>query len=1099
MRKPLRFLALTLAVTALGACLNPIGFNPKLELDINAKIEGDISVISPDATLVIQNHTTTTDITLVEIRDPDLLSLVGRVENKPKAGFEKLFNLRPRTTVDYQIKIKFNSVNPPVNDAFKAARPTWQWEGELTGEISLPKKGLYYLHFGRDKNGQLFFSLNSNEYNDNRDGTDHQDTRTDPDLDQEGSTEGGLDQVTMKQYGLLVVKNLSTVPIDLIRFAHYADPGQINNLEDSQKLYSMSPGPNAKTQRSILLGPNDWHMWSSFTVEGRTYNFPVLPDTRVATVTVGKVSYVYFYKTKTGYGITTQWPPFPNDAADDNTNPNDILNPNDGILRIINDSRKFIEEIKWDGVEIPLPSPIPPGRNAGSVILSAGTKSLAFRVTGSPDFGREFSYTVYAQKINEIIYTDDFETDAPPVGGGLIRIFNNATDSYTTVQTIKITNLNDASAQRTLSFGDFDPPGIIGPNGGFGKVKLTNSTELPITRNAQYNIDVIVSTTEGSFVIRQIDQLYNRTVIFTIDDQKIETNKQNAYGYVDMANNSDADIVGIDIYDPVKQVTLGVSSYQFVKGQPVAKGEKDRFTVYNTAAFELASGRNYEFWAIVQRGGGQRAIKKVASHVLYRTTVYIVLDQADIDSLQPPLPPKNDVYTPVTATTLASSVTATVNQEISLTPTNFVPATATAVTKNWPVSWVVQSNTASYDIGYFGGANVHVIRPTSTGTITVKASIAGGVTGTATTPGTTYESGIITITVNSSQSSFTPVSNISGIPSRVFVGVNTDAAASIYPSNAGPNGSPFNGASVNWSVMNNNAGAAIVRSNPLQIRTGAPGSFTLKAVIPGGKGSLGDYEQTWTIQSELSFAPANPSFVGIRIKYNGMPVRSTEWRGNHRSRYFEVVMRPATVYNGKAIDDKGSTYRDGSLRTGKAAVEWAYSSYPYANRNESLWAGNCQFSIRMPRIATRQTGTDSLTNNNAYNQVWAVNSWMTPWRIGNITQPDGRTHDGFFEPGDGFLAQPMAQPGDPPLEFWLPVKHPNDTTNRKSTVYWIRAGTDQNQDGWGRTWQAWSILQWFAIDIDAVQDKIGRDGFIEVGLRCYASGNGDQEMYFIAK
>jgi hypothetical protein len=1133
------------------SCLNPIGFNP--EGKINVDITGKITVDPNDtAWLIVQNNTASLDVYRVDVLVVEETpvqkneALISRVTDKPMASSEKQIALVPNKDSEYTVRLWYQERTPkltvpqPNSDVY----PDWDWgtPKPLSGqpypdalkviEIACPVRGEYVVHLYRKTDGTVGVagpgeSMSDHDLGDTvigrmPDFVDEKDIinhnvnneftfNNEFEFKYEGLINTLLDIEKRANYGLLVIKNL-TKDIDLskVEFGWFENQSAARtaNITDAEKFYAMLPGPYREDQLSILLSPANWET---------VFNYGTNQTIRKTSVAAaGYESYMYFYKTKSGgVNVSNQWPPVPNDAHDGNTDPNVICGENEGVLRITNKSSKFIQEVSWGGIAISLDpahasNPVPPGGNIGDLVLPAGTKNLAFRVTGNAEFGREFSFTIHAQKVNNVIYTDDFETEIPPDGGSIIRITNNSTNSQTWVQAVQIEDYSDQQHYRLVNTAEFEPAGIIGPNGGFAKIKLTGTTELPIVNGHQYKIEVLVNTPDGTIRVTTYAHLYNKIVPIIIENTVIETNKS-LPGTVKMSNKSDADIIGMDIIDSTDSGNhYGMLSDRFSTGRPVEKGEGNvTVSVYNTTTFELAAARSYEFWLLVERGGERRSFK-FKTDVLYNKTVDIDLTQPIIDALDPPLPPRAGTFMSVAGTT-GIPVSIDNGTTLYLRPSNFTPATANAVINEHEVEWVVVENTGITldQPPYNTQLKVAAITPTLTAgvgggskTLKLKARIKNAVSndnGVTTSDYETpagFEITIVVQPVAPPPSSFVAVSNIGGIPAEVPVGKIVAPSITVLPSNAS-NTSP-----ITWTVTGSNTAgdAIIVSQHPLKIQTKMPGAFTLTATITNGAGPATNFVQSWPIASILSDNPSDPSYVGVRIRYVGNAVNANEWHGNHRNRYFEVVRRPDVAYGGKAIDDKGSTFRDGNIRTGKSAVYWAYNSYPTANQNVTLYAGNCQFSIRMPAIADRTTGTGSWTNNNAYNQVWAVNDWMRPYRIGNITQPDGKIHDGFFEPGDGFLTEPLSRPAaNQKLEFWLPVKHPSDTTNRKSTVYWLRAGTDQNQDGWGRTWQAWTILEWFAIDIDAVKDYIGRDGFIEIGLKCYGSGNGDQEMSYIAK
>jgi hypothetical protein len=1141
-------------------CLNPIGFNP--EGKINVDITGKITVDPNDtAWLIVQNNTASLDVYRVDVLvveeklDQKSETLVSRVTDKPMAASEKQIALVPNKESEYTVRLWYQERNPKLTAPQPNSdnNPDWDWgvPKPLNGrpypdalkviDIACPVRGEYVVHLYRKTDGTVGVARPGESMNDHDlgdtiigrmpDFVDEKDifnhinveynVNNEFEFKYEGLINTLLDIEKRANYGLLVIKNL-TKDIDLTKmeFGWFENQAAARtaNITDAEKFYAMLPGPYREDQLSILLSPANWET---------VFNYGTNQTVRkTSVVSTGHESYLYFYKTKSGgVNVSNVWPPVPNDAHDGNTDPNVICGENEGVLRITNKSSKFIQEIRWGGNNVPLDpahasNPVPPGGNIGDLVLPAGTENLAFRVAGSAEFGREFSFTIVAQKINNVIYTDDFESEIPPDGGSIIRITNNNTNSQTWVQAVQIEDTSDQH-YRLVNTAEFEPAGIIGPNGGFAKIKLTGTTELPIVDGHQYRIDVLVNTPDGTIRVTTFAHLYNRVVPITIGNIEIDTNKK-LPGTVKMSNQSDADIIGMDIIDSTDNNNhYGVLSGRFSTGRPVVSGDSNvTFSVYNTTSFELAAARSYDFWLLVERGGERRSFN-FKTDVLYDATVAIDLTQPIIDALDPPLPPRAGTFMSVTGVT--NLVTEIDNgTPVYLRPANFIPATATAILENKAVKWEVDpaSDVPIGSVILDRNATLNVAAatpkiPTNGGSKTLKliavmenaVSTDNGVTRTDYRSDTGVNAIVITVIVKPTTppaSTFKPVQTITGIPAKVSMGVKKTFTVAIEP------GDTTSTAPIQWSVDPPESGtitAGGIRNTNVEFTAKTLGQIFLVAKIADGKNNSpnSEYLQRTPVVSELVYQGSDVSYVGVRIKYVGNPVNSNEWHGNHRSRYFEVIRRPPLAYGGKAIDDKGSTFQDGNIRTGKSAVYWAYNSYPTANQNVALYLGNCQFSIQLPQQTGKEDARDGAygtwTNKLAYNQVWAVNRdpSIANYTLGTITQPDGRTHNGFFEAYTSFLAKPMQSSSDAPLEFWLPVKHSSDTSNRKSTVYWLRAGTDQNQDGWGRTWQAWTILEWFAIDIDAVKDYIGRDGFIEIGLKCYGSGNGDREMAYIAK
>ena len=1053
MKKIPYIITIVMASLALAMCLNPIGVKPELKIGIDANVSGEISVVSADAAVIIQNHTNTVDITLVEITDSHIASIVGRVQNKPRAGFEKLFNLRPRTDREYEFKLEYRESNP-------SRRPPgadvtgWDFGPEkLVKNIALPVKGLYYLHFYRKADGSLDLTLDQAAYAENRNAHDNQNTKTDPDLGEEGSGSGFTEE-NQKKYGLVVVKNLTTIPVEQVRFAWYEDPRRIlsgSDIGDAEKLFAMSPGPNAGTQRSILLGPNDWHLWLMYSVNGRQREFPVPPVTRVLTTLTGSIAYVYFYKSKGGYGISTEWPPLvtnphdPDYPDDGNSNPNLILGDNEGLLEVINESAAAtVQEVKWQGVSYGL-QVLP--RNRGTVVLPVNENAdMSFRIGGKGAFGQIFKTSIKSRQTTTIVYTDGFENELPPSGGALIRLSNHCMYNDTDIEGLLIQD-TDTGQQLDVANVEFEPAGPVGPHGGKALVRLNSSNLLPIVSGRQYLIKAFIRSPKyGNAVVRIKSDLYNRIVDISVSDSLIENNRANK-GTIVIQNYSSARVEGLTVIDPAVNAAVSADYNDFIPQGIIGPGTASAassaaYEVYSSATMSLLPNRAYDVRVYVERGGETAHLTK-RRLFLYNTTQTLNITQADIDALEPGLPWDSGFVPVLNILGVPSDIVS--KQPIDLSSRCVVyPPNAS----NKKIVWSVKEAGAT-------GASItpgSILNAPNTGTLTLTATVEGGEA-----PGKAFTKDF-TVSVINSVSPGVSVSGIKGIPEQINAGkIGIDSwPIAVQPSDATVK------FPIQWSIENQGTTGARIEGNTLVATNG--GTLRLKAVIKDGITTGTDFSQTFPIVVKLGE-------VMVRFLYAGNQGMSAhDNKGRWRVSAIEILRRPRSV-DGYLVNDAGlaGVTGCGNLLKGYADVRWTgihqngqASPSDWAGKGNLLWFFGSTYRSRDNPKVSGSKGTDYIVDDSFY--VYKQNADSNPNAI-----PSGPKEKSYK----------------------LPVKHPEDRdeyggdTNRRSTVYWIRLGMDNHDPVVGQWWKGYDLNTYFALDLDKHLDKIDKDGVLTLYIYLY--------------
>ncbi|MDR1910155.1 MAG: hypothetical protein LBQ35_09615 [Spirochaetaceae bacterium] len=324
--------------------------------------------------------------------------------------------------------------------------------------------------------------------------------------DAEGSSPGALTDANRGVLGLLILKNLAPdAGIDSAVFTR--------QFAGSPPAYSMTPGPASRDQKSILLGGGDWAVTAAYTRNGAGSAGP-----KTATIAAGQISYMYFYKTRTGaYSLATSWSPVPGDAAGENTDPTQI-GENEGWLHVVNSSaRAVINKVQYNNgsawIDLDIPNAThtiePQGVSDPDLVVTSGNYAFRFKIITKDTYSRAVSRTIRPGQITTVEYTDAMDTDEPPDGYGTLRIIN---DSSSTINKVAYLNMSLVSAWQEAAT-------IITPG--------TNaSLILPAPNSGGYTYVVRAyissSSTSGNvYVERQVN----------IENQKIST--------ITVTNNSD--------------------------------------------------------------------------------------------------------------------------------------------------------------------------------------------------------------------------------------------------------------------------------------------------------------------------------------------------------------------------------------------------------------------------------------------------------------------------------------------------------------------------------------------------------------------------------
>jgi hypothetical protein len=263
----------------------------------------------------------------------------------------------------------------------------------------------------------------------------------------EGDSPGALNDTNRNKLGLLVLRNLSPdVAVDKASFAG-------TGLQNNPVVFSMIPGPAVKDQKSILLGSGQWSAQADYIISGSASTPP-----KTVILTAGQVTYLYFYKTRTGsYALSPSWPPLPDDSAPDNMDPATVIGSDEGWLNVINNSSSgaIIDRVQYNNggtwIDIAIPAAtgtIAPGNESDpDLVIFKGSWSFRFKTLLKQTYSRSVSRTIRAGQTVDITYTDALDSDEPPDGYGTLRIIN---DSSYSVYRVKYTNLTMNSSENEV-------------------------------------------------------------------------------------------------------------------------------------------------------------------------------------------------------------------------------------------------------------------------------------------------------------------------------------------------------------------------------------------------------------------------------------------------------------------------------------------------------------------------------------------------------------------------------------------------------------------------------------------------------------------------
>jgi hypothetical protein len=678
----------------LAGCLNPVGFNPELKLELNANVSGELDTTDvTSAVLQIVNHTLTVDVERIEITQPEWTASEDNptaqapsvtFSQKPMRGTKKAQYLRP-SDKNYHVIVAWRDyLADPTKNII--SNPNDGVAGSKVFSIPLPlPKQVVDLHIYRDKEGVIIIDKEVGERGD--DYVDP-DPPTESPADGEGSSPAIIPSYNRDKMGAFIVMNMTkTQPIDSVRFAMLDKVYSIMTVTSGG---NSVPAVRAKDQQSIALGQGSWVTQITYTSGGASRavgpkNSIVIPINDPQAL---RTNYLYFYRTKTGtYDVSHVWPPIPNDASnEDNTAIEDLLDDTHGILEVINksDAHTVVQGIDINNViRMQHPDYLYADQSV-KFIVEAGIVNVRFLSDKSGgDYGQVNPVRVNPRETKTLVYYDNLgQPDAYPPGTGKIKIINNSTLAYVTH-----VNVIDPDTGKIISLpnAEFIPSGSIGPGGSIGRVLVEGTNDVPLITGKQYLIQVLVRNSQGSgagveyFAVERQAVIKDNLVVITLSQQDIKVGSTIKTTINVENQTTSAGITGI-------QVTGPAGTASFAPSSPVVKPDTYSVAFKSSSIFPIVQGTNYNV-RISLSDGAQTYVVDKSNLELYNRIIYITVTDSDITGVPPP-----DITYSVTANGDVNNTTTALTFTFSSAPAlaigDIVFTDSTYATKGSPLTQI---------------------------------------------------------------------------------------------------------------------------------------------------------------------------------------------------------------------------------------------------------------------------------------------------------------------------------------------------------------------------------------------------------------------------
>jgi len=594
------YMTISLGVVVLmlfTACMNPLNFDPDSINNVN--VTGDINTTDvTSAVLMLTNRSKTVDVTSVTITQPEWEPPKGSpyaqapsisFTNKPKR-LERKAQYLPPSDISYQIVINY------AFDAFNDS-PAGTGTKTLTVPMPLPRQVVELFIF-RDKDGVTIIDKELTD-------PDPDDTGnppvTDPSLG-EGSSPAVIPPENRNRMATFVVINKTTSQIiDSVNFKMDGVGYTIGKIGVTDK-------------QSIALGQGTWETTLTYVLNNTSEilgpkSSVIVPSNDPQAV---REHYLYFYKTKRGdYNVSQEWPPYPNDADEEDQLPPDLNGSGRGLIKIINNSytvAKLVTILNLRDSSIsPMsvfytdfspPAPIQYGKTG--YVNVVGTKD--FPIDAHEGYliqvtleGNESLATVERkayikdQVVTIVINPEDLkETNA--VGAKVT--LENKVSSWP----IRITSMvvrNKASAQSSVyGVHTWQPSGVI-ENGNWANQVVVSSAGMPILQGGLFEA---VITVQGN----------NRTEVITKSFSPAELYSE----LPPEQNTRTITITDSDIPDSLKETFVPVTSIAMNKNEMnvhlqegiVKSGGRLNLNNYALVNPSNATVQGPIFWEIIDSG-----------------------------------------------------------------------------------------------------------------------------------------------------------------------------------------------------------------------------------------------------------------------------------------------------------------------------------------------------------------------------------------------------------------------------------------------------------------------------------------------------------------
>jgi hypothetical protein len=849
--------------------LNPVSFNPDELPKIRVEVEGTITINNPTqskvddvAVMWLINRTKSVNVTEFTITRPQMTG-----ESDESYAYPKTFTQPSKGT---SLATYHTPMETPYSIVVKWARDDGSEAGEWRRDVQFPRAQDYRFYLYRTaSSGGGVIVVDENEM---KEMPDPNDTTSDP-----------ADPAIIDAQTFVVINVTPDQPLGRLDFVK------------PPNTYSVDGEPLAKDQKMILLAAGSYRTTAVYTRDGTPRQ--TTPKNIIVTRETGsmavRTNYVYFYKTTAGdYQLSQVWPPIPNDAADDNS-PEDALLETQGILEIVNNAttgldHAIITRVRINGAEYPDDTNNSPYIIIGDTrryIVDAGTAVVAFQTTDRASYGMNIPRIIAPRAVTTLVYTNGLaapETipQGEGYGSGLIRITNMST---AVVVSVDITDRTDASRLMSIGYGDFNSKRPIGYRE-VDTIPVVGTIDFPLTDPGPIHfIQVSLESPDGVITVERLVALSNKIVdILITQDDILVTNRKGSKVTVRNATTSPTIITALGVYNKANTASNTVYNMTVVPG-----ASQDLYVLSSPSLPITDSGQRYAAQLTVSGNGNVAVINKdfapddslysdaPDSHV--RT---VTLDENDVPSglKEPFIPLTSLTVSGGTLRVTSSSEYDPADGQIRLKTGGtlnlnsymvFNPSNATARQIEWSVEAGAGLVTVNSQTGLLTVTGIGT-------TATVRATIqnAQGTVGAKTSYTETFP---VTLLYNQTTKSY-PVTGIN-LPSSASVqagnSLNLAAMATLQPWYANNSGVPITVRDLEWAVLPNALGSSV---GPTGLFTAGPtsgGPVTVRATLPAGSNGTGG---TKTADIAIMIVAQPPNVVrldSIALTNNPLVVTST--------------------------------------------------------------------------------------------------------------------------------------------------------------------------------------------------------------------------------